>query len=77
MAALGSQAPTPKIRTAAGSAATPSGSIDGRASNTRSIRSSASFADSATDADLLEHVRAWSDEALAYGITSAQAMPWG
>ena len=31
----------------------------------------------ATDAELLEHVRSWADEALSYGITSTQVMPWG
>ena len=53
------------------------GRLDGRAFEYAQYPLERRVADSATDAELVEHVRAWSEEALSYGITSAQVMPWG
>lgn len=53
------------------------GRIDGRAFEYAQYPLERKVADLATDAELLDHVRGWSDELLAYGITSAQVMPWG
>ena len=53
------------------------GKLDGRAYEYAQYPFERRIADKATDAELLEHVRSWADEALSYGITSAQVMPWG
>lgn len=53
------------------------GRVDGRAFEYAQYPFERRIADMASDADLLDHVRSWSDEALSYGITSAQVMPWG
>ena len=53
------------------------GRLDGRAFEYAQYPLERKVADTATDSELVEHVRAWSDEALSYGITSAQVMPWG
>ena len=53
------------------------GNIDGHAYEYAQYPFERRIADMATDAELLEHVRSWSDEALSYGITSTQVMPWG
>ena len=53
------------------------GRLDGRAFEYAQYPLERKVADTATDAELAEHVRAWSEEALSYGITSAQVMPWG
>jgi predicted amidohydrolase YtcJ len=53
------------------------GRLDGRAFEYAQYPLGRKVADTATDAELIEHVRTWSDEALSYGITSTQVMPWG
>ena len=53
------------------------GALDGRAFEYAQYPLERKVADTATDTELVEHVRAWSEEALSYGITSAQVMPWG
>lgn len=53
------------------------GRLDGRAFEYAQYPLERRVADTATDTELAESVRAWSEEALAYGITSAQVMPWG
>lgn len=53
------------------------GRVNGRAYEYAQYPFQRRMADMATDAELVEHLRSWSDEALAYGITSAQVMPWG
>lgn len=53
------------------------GNVDGRAFEYAQYPLERRIADMATEADLVEHLRSWSDEALSYGITSAQVMPWG
>jgi predicted amidohydrolase YtcJ len=53
------------------------GRMDGRAYEYAQYVFERRIADTATDAELLENVRSWADEALAYGITSTQVMPWG
>jgi predicted amidohydrolase YtcJ len=53
------------------------GLIDGRAFEYAQYPLQRKIADMATDAELVEHLRSWSGQALSYGITSAQAMPWG
>ncbi len=53
------------------------GRIDGRAFEYAQYPLERKVADTATEAELVEHVRTWSDEALSYGITSTQVMPWG
>jgi predicted amidohydrolase YtcJ len=53
------------------------GRVDGRAFEYAQYPFERTIADMATDEELAENVRAWSDEALSYGITSTQVMPWG
>lgn len=53
------------------------GHLDGRAFEYAQYPLERMVADTATESELVEHVRAWSDQLLSYGITSAQVMPWG
>lgn len=53
------------------------GRLDGRAYEYAQYPFQRKIADSASAADLVDHIRNFSNEALAYGITSVQAMPWG
>jgi predicted amidohydrolase YtcJ len=58
-------------------AGTAEGNVNGRAFEYAQYPFERRIADMATEAELLEDVQSWSDELLAYGITSAQVMPWG
>lgn len=52
------------------------GRVDGRAFEYAQYPFERQIADMATDTELVEQIRSWADEALSYGITSVQAMPW-
>jgi predicted amidohydrolase YtcJ len=53
------------------------GNLDGRVYEYAQYPLERKIADLASDEDLTENIRAFANEALAYGITSVQVMPWG
>jgi predicted amidohydrolase YtcJ len=53
------------------------GRVDGRAFEYAQYPLERKIADLASDQELVDNIRAFANEALAYGITSAQVMPWG